>query len=144
MHLQEACNRPWMGLYLRFLAVVFAWSALVHFASLLGFGERSWGEMPLAWRIGDVVYAVLDTAIVIGLWKRTVWGVVCLLLAITSQFTVWGVVCLLLAITSQFTIYTAFVDYFAFTEAHRKAIKGLLTGEAAALVLFVLLLILRK
>ncbi len=128
MHLQEACNRPWMGLYLRFLAVVFAWSALVHFASLLGFGERSWGEMPLAWRIGDVVYAVLDTAIVIGLWKRTVWGVVCLLLAITSQFT----------------IYTAFVDYFAFTEAHRKAIKGLLTGEAAALVLFVLLLILRK
>ncbi len=117
-----------MGVYLRVLAVIFGWSALVHFANLLGFGERNWGEMPLAWKVGDVVYAFVDTAAVIGLWKRAVWGVLLFPLAIGSQFV----------------IYTVFVEYFAFTTEHRQTINGLLATEAVLLAVLVTLLIFRK
>ena len=127
-YLEEACNRPWTGIYLRVLAVIFVWTALVHFANLLGFGEKPWGEMPFAWRAGDVVYAIVDTAVVIGLWKRATWGVILFLLAITSQFV----------------IYTAFIEFFAFTSEHRQTINGLLASEAILLVVFVALLIFRK
>ena len=127
-YLEEACRRPWMGVYLRVLLVIFGWSALVHFANLLGFGERPWGEMPLAWKIGDVVYAIVDTTIVIGLWKRAAWGVLLFPFVIASQFV----------------IFTVFVEYFAFTPEHRQTINGLLALEAIVLAVFVALLILRK
>ena len=125
-YLKEACNQPWTRIYLRVLAVIFVWAALVHFANLLGFGEKPW--VPFAWRTGDIVYAVVDTAVAIGLWKRATWGVILFLLAIASQFV----------------IYTVFVEFFAFTTEHRQTINGLLASEAILLVVFVALLILRK
>lgn len=126
--LELFCQRPWSGVYLRVIAVVMAYGAVVHGANLLGFGERPWSEMPLAWRLGDIGYLVADTAVAVGLWRREPWGVVLLLAVIASQFV----------------IYTVFVDRFAFTDEHRRAIRGLLWTEGAIVAGLVALAALRK
>ncbi|WP_293073048.1 hypothetical protein, partial [Moorena sp. SIO4A5] len=71
----QATERPWMSIYLRILAFVFAYGAIVHFGNIAGFGEMPWLETPLTWRIGDVFYGILDTVAVIGLGARKVWGI---------------------------------------------------------------------
>lgn len=46
--LRKACARPWMGYYLRFLAVVMVLSSLVHFGNMAGLGEKPWLETPFS------------------------------------------------------------------------------------------------
>ena len=122
--LRKAVARRFMGYYLRFLAVVMALSSLVHFGNMAGLGEKPWLETPLAWRIGDVVYGVVDLLAAILLWLKSPWGV---LLALA-------------AVASQFVIYTAFIDSFASTEAERAAIHGLLQTEAVLVAGFLIVL----
>lgn len=117
-----------MGVYLRVLAVVYAFGAIVHYANLLGIGEQPWSQMPLTWQIGDVAYALLDTATVIGLWLRTPWGVGCFLLGAVSQLILYG----------------AFPQLFAFTEEHRQALNSLIVMHLVALTVFFGLLVARK
>ncbi|AOW98519.1 hypothetical protein BJP34_02840 [Moorena producens PAL-8-15-08-1] len=127
-YLIEATKRPWMSIYLRILAFVFAYGAIVHFSNIAGFGEIPWLETPLTWRIGDVFYGIVDTAAVIGLWQRQVWGIgLCLV-----------------GILSQFIIYTVFIDYFAFTPDQRQTIYGLLGTEAILVLILTTLLLLKK
>ncbi|WP_424101411.1 hypothetical protein [Moorena producens] len=124
----EATKRPWMSIYLRIIAFVFAYGAIVHFSNIAGFGEMPWLETPLTWRIGDIFYGILDTAAVIGLWQRQVWGIgLCLVV-----------------ILSQFIIYTVFIDYFAFTPDQRQTIYGLLVTEAILVLILTTLLLLKK
>ncbi|NEO50205.1 MAG: hypothetical protein F6K55_41435 [Moorea sp. SIO4A3] len=124
----EATERPWMSIYLRIIAFVFAYGAIVHFSNIAGFGEIPWLETPLTWRIGDVFYGILDTAAVIGLWQRQVWGIgLCLV-----------------GILSQFIIYTVFIDYFAFTPDQRQTIYGLLGTEAILVLILTTLFLLKK
>ncbi|NET06121.1 MAG: hypothetical protein F6K16_15740 [Symploca sp. SIO2B6] len=125
---QQTFNRPWMGIYLRVLSIIVAYSALVHGANLAGFGEKPWSDMPLTWKVGDIVYAIVDTVAAIGLWKRTVWGVVCMLVGVLSQFI----------------IYTVFIEYFAFTSQQRQTINILLVEEVVLLLVFLVLLIGKK
>ena len=70
-HFVKAAQRPPLKVYLRILALFYAFGAAVHLGNLLGFGEMPLSEAPLSWRIGDVVYAALDTATAtgIGLWR---------------------------------------------------------------------------
>ncbi|NEQ79904.1 MAG: hypothetical protein F6K26_06450 [Moorea sp. SIO2I5] len=127
-YLIQATERPWMSIYLRILAFIFAYGAIVHFSNIAGFGEMPWLETPLTWRIGDVFYGILDTAAVIGLWQRQVWGIgLCLV-----------------GILSQFIIYTVFIDYFAATPEQRQTIYGLLGTEAILVLILTTLLLLKK
>lgn len=112
--LSEIAARPWMGIYLRVLAVVLGYGAIVHIANILGFGEKPWLDGPLSWRIGDLVYGPLNISAAVGLWMRTHWGVVLFFVAVASQFV----------------IYTVFTKHFAFTPEHRQTIYGLLGTEA--------------
>ncbi len=127
-NLKQVTEHSWMAIYLRILAIIMAYGALVHLSNLMGFGEMPWGEMPLTWRIGDIAYGLLDTVTAIALWKRSVWGVFCFLTAIASQFL----------------IYTVFIDYFAFTVEQRQTIYGLLGTELILLLIFFLLLVTKK
>ena len=126
--LKQTAERSWMGIYLRVLALVMAYGALVHGANLLGFGEMPWHEMPLSWQVGDGVYALVDTMTAIGLWLRTAWGLVGFLGAIASQFL----------------IYTAFIDAFAFTLEQRQTVYGLLGTEALLVLVLVIVWLIKK
>ena len=117
-----------MGIYLRILAVVLGYGAIVHFANIAGFGETPWHDGPLAWRIGDLVYAPLNIIAAVGLWKRAPWGILLFFLAIGSQFL----------------IYTIFIRHFAFTAEHRQTIYGLLSTEAVLVVGFVVVWYVRR
>ncbi|MDJ0536984.1 MAG: hypothetical protein QNJ70_31620 [Xenococcaceae cyanobacterium MO_207.B15] len=68
---RQVTEHSWMGIYLRILALIMAYGASVHVANVMGFGEISWGEQPITWRVGDIVYGLLDTVTAIGLWQKT-------------------------------------------------------------------------
>ena len=125
---KQTTQYSWMAIYLRILALIFAYAASVHGANLIGLGELPWAKMPLTWRIGDIAYGLLDIVTAIGLWQRTAWGIVCFLGAIASQFL----------------IYTIFIDYFAFTSEQRQTIYGLLGTELILLLVFFVLFFTRK
>ena len=126
--LRKVTENSWMGIYLRILAIIMAYGASVHIANLLGFGEMPWQEMPIAWKIGDFVYGLLDLVTAVGLWQRTTWGIICFLSAIASQFL----------------IYTVFIDYFAFNNQQRQTISGLLGTELLLILIFCILFITKK
>lgn len=121
-------SRPWLGVYLRALGILYAVGALVHLGNILGFGELPWAESPPAWRVADVVYLVLDVAAVIGLWLRTPWGIACFLVAAGSQLV----------------LYLGFPHVFALTDQHRQAIRGLVGTHVLTLALLALLWLLRR
>ena len=125
---RQVTENSWMGIYLRILALIIAYGALVHLANLMGFGEMPWRKMPLTWKVGDIVYGLLDTVTVIGLWHKTTWGIFCFLSAIASQLV----------------IYTVFIDYFAFTSEQRQTIYGLVGTELILLSVFWVLFWLKK
>ena len=116
-YLEDSLNRPWMGIYLRILSIILAYSTL-----------KPWHEMPLTWKIGDITYAILNILGAIGLGKKTIWGISFLLLAILSQFI----------------IYTVFIEDFAFTIQQKQIIHLLLLEEAILLAIFIVLLIAKK
>lgn len=126
--LKQVAERSWMGIYLRFLAFAIAYGASVHLANLLGLGEKPWSEMPMTWRVGDILYAAVDLVTAIGLWQRTAWGILCFLGAIASQFI----------------IYTIFIDSFAFTVEQRQTLYGLLGTEAILVSVLAILWVAKK
>ena len=119
----QAANDRWIGLYLRFLSAVFAYGASVHLANIAGLGDGPWFDTPLSWRIGDIVYGILDITAVIGLWQQKGWG-----LAIA-----------LLGLFSQIGLYTLFIDAFAFTSEQRAIIYSLLRTEGLLLLILAIL-----
>lgn len=123
-HITKAATDPWMGVYLRILAIAFAYSAVIHGANIAGLGDAPWLETPLTWRVGDVFYGILDAIATFGLWQKRVWGMAIALFAIASQFV----------------IYTVFIDAFAFTAEQQQTIHQLLIIEGAIVGIFVLLL----
>lgn len=118
--LSEAAQKPLLKLYLRILALLYAFGACVHFGNLLGFGQVPFAEAPLSWQIGDIVYAVLDTAIVLGLWRRRLWGIICFFIAALSQLV----------------LYISFPDLFAFTDEHYSALQGMVVFHLICLGIF--------
>ena len=127
-NLRQTTAYSWMATYLRILAVIMAYGALIHGANLIGLGEIPWGKMPLTWRVGDVVYGCLDVVTAIGLWQKTAWRILCF----------FG------TLASQFIIYTVFIDYFAFTSEQRQTIYGLLGTELILLLVFFSLFLTKK
>ena len=86
-----------MSIYLKILAVLYGYGALIHIADLLSAGHYlgqthgyTFARMPVAWKIATVYFAILDTIVAIGLWKETWWGVACFLLAAASQVVMFA------------------------------------------------------
>jgi len=100
--------------------VAYAFGALVHYGNLAGLSEVTWAEMSRALRIGDVSYALLDTAAVFGLWLGRGWGVLCFLTAAMSQLVLYGV----------------FADVFVSTPQQAGKVSGLVGSHVVTLLLY--------
>ena len=126
--LRNAARRPWMGAFLRVVAVFYVFGGCVHYANLLGFGELSWVDAPLSWKIADLVYAPLDTLVVVGLWLREPWGIVSLFVALVSQ-------CVL---------YAGFSELFVLSAEHRDGLQSMLVFHGLTFLIFSALFIARR
>lgn len=124
----ESSQKPWMGVFLRILALFYLLGATVHYGNLLGFGEMKWAESPLSWKLGDICYAILDTAVVIGLWLKTSWGI--------SRFFAGAI--------SQLVLYLGFPHLFAFTEEQRQALWSMVIFHLVSLSIFLGLIFTKK
>ncbi|MEL7038196.1 MAG: hypothetical protein AAFO04_21650 [Cyanobacteria bacterium J06592_8] len=119
-HIFESRQKLEMGIYLRVLSLVYLYGAVVHFANLLGFGELSWREMPLSWKLGDIFYGVLDPITAVGLWLKTTWGIAGFLLAAMSQII----------------LYLGFPAWFVFTPEHQQTLWSLVIFHLISLGIF--------
>ena len=126
--LRDAARRPWMGTFLRVVAVFSIFGGCVHYANLLGFGELTWADAPLSWKIADLVYAPLDRLVVIGLWLREPWGIVSLFAATVSQ-------CVL---------YAGFSELFVVTAEHRDGLQSMLVFHGLTFLICFALFIARR
>ena len=87
-----------MTIYLKILAVFYAYGAVLHVADLLSLGHYlgqfhglTFAQMPGAWKIATVYFALLDSIAAYGLWKGAAWGVAAFLLAAVSQVVMYTV-----------------------------------------------------
>lgn len=99
-----------MRIFVRSLAVVLAYGALVHVANVLDLAGARWFEEPQLWRVMDVLLLVFDVVVGMALWRTRPWGVVAF---------VTGVVLL------QMLPYTLFPEAFSRTPEQRQALGGL-------------------
>jgi hypothetical protein len=126
--LREACSLPWMGIYLRLVGIMYAFGAVVHLANILGLGGTGWKSSPISWKVLDVAYALLDSAVVVGLWMLAPWGVICFLAAALSQIL----------------LYTLFRGAFARNPEHVRTLRAMVSFHVATLIAFAGLLVLKR
>jgi hypothetical protein len=74
-----------MKIFLRILAVIYAFAAGKHLANIMGFGELPWAAAPLVWQIADLSYLALDSIAAVGLFTQKRWGIAAFLLAAISE-----------------------------------------------------------
>ena len=87
-----------MIIYLKILAVFYGYGALIHVADLFSLGHYlgqshglTFAQMPAAWKIATVYFALLDSIAACGLWTAAGWGVAAFLLAAISQMVMYTV-----------------------------------------------------
>lgn len=126
--IDESRQQPGMDIYLRILVLIYAYGAIVHYTNLLGWGELSWTEMPLSWKLGDIFYGILDPISVAGLWLKTFWGIGCFLMGAISQIILYG----------------GFPHLFAFTPEQQQTLWSLVIFHSISLTIFAGLVFFKK
>lgn len=121
--LLHAGQTPWMGLYLRALAVIYVAGAIFHFSNLLGVGFASFEETPVPSRIADMVYGQFYVISALGLWMRRPWGVL-------SFFII---------ALSQLILYWGFTNLFATNNEHLFILQGITNIQISTLAIFMLI-----
>lgn len=118
---QDVLLARWPLWVLRAISVFYLYGALVHVANLAGWRPMLDGvDIPAHWVVADVVYLVLDLAVVLGVWLRKRLAV--------AAFVV--------AALSQVAIYTVFPDAWAIEPEHYAAIRTLVVFHVVSLVLY--------
>lgn len=77
-----------LTLYLRAIAVMMLVAGIIHWCRILGLTEwRSlfFAEMPVAWQVSTVYFAVVQLVAGIGLWMTVGWGTVMWVIVAASQ-----------------------------------------------------------
>ena len=120
-----AIARPLTSLYLRFLSLVLLYGASVHVANIVGWGDLSWLETPLLWRVMDILLLGFDVAVAIGLWQRRLWAAIAF---------PCGLVVL------QLIPYTVWRSQFVQSAADAKVLNSLLGSEVVLIAVLMLLL----
>ena len=123
--ISTALARPWTARYVRFLALVLGYGALVHVGNIAGWSGRLWLETPLLWRVLDGVLLAFDLGVGLGLWLQKNWAIAAFVL---------GIVFL------QLVPYTLFRDRFATTPEEFATLNGLI-GTLIVLVGVLFLLV---
>jgi hypothetical protein len=81
-----------MKIFLRVLAVIYAFAAILHIGSVLGLGRVPFAEAPLSWQLSDIFYGIVDTIAAIGLFRLRPWGVAAFLVAAISEILLFTLV----------------------------------------------------
>jgi hypothetical protein len=81
-----------MKIFLRILAVIYAFAAVLHIGSILGLGRIPFTEAPLSWQLSDIFYGVIDTVAAVGLWQQKFWGVAAFFVAAISEILLFTLV----------------------------------------------------
>lgn len=112
-----------LNIYLKILAVLYGYGALIHAANLAGFGSIDPSAAPWYWRPFDVFYLLLDSATMVGLWRGRRWGVALFLIAAASQLV----------------IYLGFPQLFALDDSARNTNLQLVGAHLLSIALYLLL-----
>lgn len=70
-------------------SLLYAYGALVHVANMLSLSGFDWSRAPLKWQALDVIYLVLDLAVVAGLWRPWRISIVSFYAASASQLLLY-------------------------------------------------------
>ncbi|CDO58462.1 hypothetical protein BN1012_Phect248 [Candidatus Phaeomarinobacter ectocarpi] len=84
-------DKPLLRWYLLFIAAFYAYGAAVHVANMASLTGFDWLAAPRLWQALDVVYLVLDVAVVVGLLLRHASGLYAFIVAATSQIILYTV-----------------------------------------------------
>jgi len=120
---------PWTARYAKFLALILLYGATVHISNIAGLTGTPWLSTPLLWRVMDITLLLFDVVTAIALWCGLAWSV----------WLVFGGITLL-----QFLPYTLLRSHFILKPEDAQTLNGLLETEALLLMVFALLLCLKK
>jgi hypothetical protein len=81
-----------MKIFLRILATIYAFAAILHIGSVVGLGRVPFEDAPLSWQVSDIFYGVLDTIAAIGLFRLRPWGIVAFFIAAISEILLFTLV----------------------------------------------------
>ena len=73
------------------VAAFYAYGAVVHILNMAGFAGFDWLRAPLKWQVLDVVYLILDVAVVVGLVLGWRLGYFAFFTAAVSQILLYTV-----------------------------------------------------
>lgn len=127
--LKTGLQQPWTSLYTKLLALVLVYGMTVHISNIVGLTGQPWLSTPVLWRGMDLVLLVFKVVIAVGIWRGSAWSVWLL-------FS--GMVLL------QFLPYTLLRSHFILNPGDAQTLNGLLGMEALFLVIFAILLGLKK
>ncbi|MEL7343293.1 MAG: hypothetical protein AAFN59_00350 [Pseudomonadota bacterium] len=71
------------------IAAFYAYGALVHVLNMLSLTGFDWGEAPAKWQALDVMYLILEVAVVIGLLLRSQIGICAFYVAALSHIALY-------------------------------------------------------
>ena len=125
----SALQQFWTSIYAKLLAIVLLYGAIVHISNMAGFTGTPWLSTPLLWRVMDVLLLLFNAIAAIGLWRGFVWSV---------WWTFGGILLL------QFIPYTLLRSQFVLKPEDAQTLNSLLGTEVLLLVIFAILLWLRK
>ncbi len=108
--LADSLTHKWTGIYIRVLAVILAYGAIMHVGNILGWTGKPWMDTPLHWRTMDIVLLLFNIVVGVGLWIKAPWAVVVFLIGI---------------IVLQIVPYTLFRSHFAESPDQVKTLNGL-------------------
>ena len=75
--IEVAFEKNWFYACALVIGAIYGFGGLVHAGNILGFGELKWLESPMARRIGDIAWGVLDLIAIVGIAMRLpigIWG----------------------------------------------------------------------
>ena len=117
--LVSAFEKTWFYAATIVIGVLYGFGGLVHIGNILGFGELNWSESPLSWKIGDIVWGILDIVALVGVLLKAPVGVIAIALAALSQILVYGF----------------WPERFALTDEHFSTLRGMVYFNAIVLII---------
>jgi uncharacterized membrane protein (DUF2068 family) len=109
-----------MKIFLRSLAVIYAFAAVLHIGSILGFGRMPFGDMALSWQLSDIAYSIIDTVAAIGLWQQRRWGVIAFFVAAVSEIL----------------LFTFAPEWFTSDPSELRMLRGFIVYHLVALTIY--------
>lgn len=115
-----AGETPWMGIYLRILALTYLGSAGLHFASLLDYGDIPLEKMTGPAKMASLIYAQVFAINAVGLFMRKPWGIFLFFMTAISQLI----------------LYAGFPELLTTEDEALKTLQGVINYHISTLAIF--------